>query len=278
MNSLPLPEGLRVFSFSSPAGSLSRSVNAYLLEGVSSVSPPVLVDSGFSAKGKGMGSRLSGRERRGGLLLLTHLHRDHAGGAAELSRRGFEVALHREETRLHADRVSGLAKVRYLEDEETVETPLGRLAALHTPGHAHGHLCYYWREEGVLFSGDLITAEPSSWVGPPDGDMGAYLSSLRRIAGLPLRLVLSGHGPPVENPAGAISAYLQRRLEREAEILKLLEGGPTQVPGLTLRLYRGRGLPAHRRAFAEKTVEAHLLKLCAEGIVRRLSDGKFALR
>ncbi|MFQ5915788.1 MAG: MBL fold metallo-hydrolase [Nitrospinota bacterium] len=276
---MSLPAGLGIFSFPSPGGSLSRSVNAYLLEG----SRPVVIDSGFSADaagGEAMGSHLtefSGPGEGGGLLLLTHLHRDHAGGAEELSQKGFEVCLHREETRLHADRISNLHAVRRIEDGETVETPLGRLIALHTPGHSHGHLCFHWPEEGILFSGDLITAEPSSWVGPPEGDMTAYLNSLRRVAELPLRLILSGHGAPVEHPAEAIGAYIERRLEREGEILRLLEKGAARIPDLTTRIYRGRGLSPRLQAFAEKTVEAHLIKLCQEGRVRRSGDDLFSL-
>ncbi len=262
-----------MFSFSSPPDSLSRSVNAYLLEG----DRPVVIDSGFSAEGRGMGSHFSGEGENGGLLLLTHLHRDHSGGAEALSRRGFEVCFHRGEMELYGGRLSALNKIRYIEEGDTLETPLGPLVALHAPGHSPGHVCFFWEEERILFSGDLVTAELSSWVGTPDGDMTVYLDSLRRIAGLPLRLILSGHGSPVENPAEAIEAYIQRRLEREGQILRLLEEGPARVPGLTVRLYRGRGLGPRLQAFAEKTVEAHLIKLCEEGRVTRAPDDTFAL-
>lgn len=267
----PLPRGLRISSFSGAKGSLSSSVNAYLLEG----ERPVLIDAGFSGKAGGMEGNLSAFGV--GTLLLTHLHRDHAGGAGALSRAGFGVRLHRAETLLYADRIDGLSGVRYLRDGESVESPLGPLVALHTPGHARGHLCFHWEGEGILFSGDLVTGEPSSWVGTPDGDMADYLASLRRIAGLPLRLLLSGHGPPVENPAEKIEAYIQRRLEREGDILRLLGNGEAAVPDLTCRIYHGRGLSPGLQGFAEKTVEAHLVKLYAEGRVKRLAEDVYAL-
>lgn len=267
----PLPRGLRIFSFSGAKGSLSSSVNAYLLEG----ERPVLIDAGFSGKDGGMEGNLSAFGV--GTLLLTHVHRDHAGGAGALSRAGFGVCLHRAETQLYADRIGGLSGVRHLRDGETVESPLGPLVALLTPGHARGHLCFHWEEEGILFSGDLVTGEPSSWVGTPDGDMADYLASLRRIAGLPLRLLLSGHGPPVENPAEKIEAYIQRRLEREGDILRLLGSGEAAVADLTRRIYHGRGLSPGLQGFAEKTVEAHLVKLYAEGRVKRSAEGAYAL-
>ncbi len=269
----PLPRGLRAFSFSGAKGSLSTSVNAYLLEG----ERPVLIDTGFSGEARGMGGKLPALEVAAGTLLLTHLHRDHAGGAGALSRAGLEVCLHRAETHLYADRIAGLSGVRYLRDGETVDSPLGPLVALHTPGHARGHLCFYLKREGVLFSGDLVTGEPSSWVGAPDGDMADYLASLRRIAGLPLRLLLSGHGPPVEDPAEKIEAYIQRRLEREGDILRLLGDGEVGIPDLTRRIYHGRGLSPGLQGFAEKTVEAHLVKLYAEGRVKRSAAGAYAL-
>jgi glyoxylase-like metal-dependent hydrolase (beta-lactamase superfamily II) len=107
--------------------------------------------------------------------------------------------------------------------------------------------------------------------------MATYLASLRRVAKLPLRLILSGHGPPVEHPAEAIEAYIERRLEREAEIVRLLGEGPALISDLAVQLYRGRGLPAQMQWFIERTVEAHLIKLCEEGRAHHLPEGEYSL-
>ncbi len=268
-----LPDGLRVLSFTSPSDSLSRSVNAYLIEGDS----PLLIDSGFEHAELNISGLLRDEALRDGRLLLTHLHRDHAGGVLAASACGFAVEFHPLEIDLYGDRVAGLGPVRHLEDGETLNLPFGRLTALHTPGHSPGHLCFHWEEEGILFSGDLITGEPSSWVGPPDGNMTEYLDSLRRVARLPVRLILSGHGKPVEKHPEAIQAYIQRRLDREAEVLGFLGGGPLGIPDLTQRLYRSRGLSPRMMGFAEKTVEAHLIKLIGEGRARRSGEGLYSL-
>ena len=268
-----LPDGLRVLSFTSPSDSLSRSVNAYLIEGDS----PLLIDSGFEHAELNISGLLRDEALRDGRLILTHLHRDHAGGVLAGSACGFEVVFHPLEVDLYGDRVADLRPVRHMKDGETLNLPFGRLIALHTPGHSPGHLCFHWEEEGILFSGDLITGEPSSWVGPPDGNMTEYLDSLRRVARLPVRLILSGHGKPVEKPLEAIETYIQRRLEREAEVLGFLGDGPLGIPDLTRRLYRGRGLSPRMMGFAEKTVEAHLIKLIDEGRARQSGEGLYSL-
>ncbi len=272
-NGPPLPKCLRTYCFTNPSGSLSRSVNAYSFQGAS----PLFIDSGFELENQNVSGPMRDEGLRDGCLLLTHLHRDHAGGAFAASKRGFEVVFHPSEMNLHGDRVTGLARIRHVEDGEVLDYHFGRLIAFHTPGHAMGHLCFYWEEEEILFSGDLITGEPSSWVGPPDGNMNAYLASLRKVACLPVRLILSGHGRPVENPSRAIEAYIQRRLEREAKVLTILKDGPIGIPDLTQRIYRDRGLPARIMEFAEKTVEAHLIKLIDEGRVRRFEKGLYLL-
>lgn len=268
-----LPKCLRIHLFTNPSGSLSRSVNAYSFQG----DLPFFIDSGYEPDERNISGLMRDESLRGGCLLLTHLHRDHAGGVFAASERSFEVVFHPSEMVLHEVRMAGLVRVRHVKDGDVLDFPFGHLTVIHTPGHSPGHLCLYWEEEEILFSGDLITGEPSSWVGPPDGNMISYLASLRKIACLPLRLILSGHGRPVEDPSRAIEAYIQRRLDREARVLSLLKGGPIGIPDLTQRIYRDRGLPNRIMEFAEKTVEAHLIKLIDEGRVRRLEEGLYSL-
>jgi glyoxylase-like metal-dependent hydrolase (beta-lactamase superfamily II) len=76
---------------------------------------------------------------------------------------------------------------RCLADGESVEGPDWRLTALHTPGHMGGHLCLEW--EDVLFTGDHVMGWAPSLVSPPDGDMGAYMASLDRLAAAALAAV-----------------------------------------------------------------------------------------
>ena len=56
------------------------------------------------------------------------------------------------------------------------------LRGVHTPGHASNHLCYLLEEEKTLFTGDHVMQASTVVINPPDGDMAAYIASLRDAA------------------------------------------------------------------------------------------------
>jgi hydroxyacylglutathione hydrolase len=84
----------------------------------------------------------------------------------------------------------------YIADGQKIHIGHAVLAAMHTPGHAEGHLVFYSSEHGVLFAGDLIMAGAVGRYDLPDGDVEKLKHSLHRVMQLPdATRVLSGHGP-----------------------------------------------------------------------------------
>src|SRR5690606_21411309 len=82
---------------------------------------------------------------------LTHHHGDHVGGARHLSERlGVPVAAHPAT----AERLAGRVRIdQLLADGDTLPLagdPPRRLRAVHTPGHAPGHLCFLEEHSGAL--------------------------------------------------------------------------------------------------------------------------------
>ncbi len=150
---------------------------------------------------------------------------------------------------------------------------LGRAA--HS-GPRADHLCFFLRERGILFAGDNVVGQGSSWVGPPDGDMAQYLESLRGLRELPARIVAPGHGPALDEPRARIQALIDRRLAREADITGLLARGPATVPELTEALYGGQ-VPDDVMEMARRTVLGHLVKLERERRARPAEDGRWVL-
>jgi len=205
-------------------------------------------------------------------LLLTHGHPDHAGGAAALAERlGVPVYL---APNADPSVLGSLPDVRELGDRDTFDTPSGAVRAVATPGHARDHFCFWLEAEGVLFCGDTVLGVGTSLVARPEGDMAAYLQSLRRIRALHPRLIAPGHGPPVGDPLAKIDEYLEHRRTREQALMQALEGGPVSLDELVDSVYGPQ--PSEIRRLALLSAEAQLHKLMDEGMVT-MHRGAYAL-
>jgi glyoxylase-like metal-dependent hydrolase (beta-lactamase superfamily II) len=207
-------------------------------------------------------------------VVATHHHDDHVGGAGFLGRAlGRPVFAHPLTWPRLRDR-DGL-DWRSLDDGASIvlEGPRPtKWSALHTPGHAPGHVCLYDAESGTLIAGDMV-ANGSTIVIPPDdgGDMAVYLDQLRRLATLGARTMLPAHGEPIDDPAAILSYYIAHRLTREAKVLaqyRALEailGRPPTVAELLPRAYDDVSLLA--LPLAKMSLVAHLEKLRREGVI-----------
>ena len=206
-------------------------------------------------------------------IFCTHTHPDHSPGAAALKERtGAEVLAFESRDGLEVDTSIG--------DGFQIEATEFRLRAVHTPGHASNHLCYLLEEERLLFSGDHIMQGSTVVIAPPDGDMGAYLDSLRLVRELRLRSIAPGHGFLVDEPNELIDQYLTHRLEREAQVLTALTDGDRTAEQIVSRLYPE--LIDELLPRAKQTIHAHLRKLAADGSLYAKdvgdSDGEWFLQ
>ncbi|THD85837.1 MBL fold metallo-hydrolase [Aliigemmobacter aestuarii] len=166
---------------------------------------------------------------------------------------------------------------RSLADGETVAAGGVRIEALHTPGHFAGHLCLAWGDR--LFSGDHVMGWASSLVSPPDGDMGAFMRSLDRLATRGWRRFYPAHGAPVDDPAARIAELIRHRRAREAALLTALAKGPATVEALATQVYADT--PAPLMPAARRNALAHLIDLWERNLVQadpELSlDARFSL-
>src|SRR5690606_6288672 len=96
------------------------------------------------------------------------------------------------------------------------------LRVLHTPGHASNHLCYLLESERILFTGDHIMQGSTVVIGPPDGDMQAYLDSLQALLREDIDYLAPAHGFLMDQPQAVINGLVAHRLRREAIIIKVL--------------------------------------------------------
>lgn len=208
-------------------------------------------------------------------VLLTHHHQDHIGAAAVLQDR-FQIPV-----MAHALTQHRLTQQAYpLTLDHTIEngdtwvlsdehSPL-QLEALHTPGHAPGHLCFIENQHKLGFVGDMIAGIGSIVIQhpahstDPDGHMQSYLESLQKLVDLDLKRAFPAHGPMVTTPTKTFEDYIHHRLQREAHIEHALLQGSPQGEGLTLAELRTAVYPdldISLISFAEDSLRAHLVKM-----------------
>jgi endoribonuclease LACTB2 len=219
----------------------------------------------------------------------------------------------------------GAVALQPLADGDAFTVPGATLRVLHTPGHTTDSVSLHLTttehggaRETALFVGDCVLGTGSCVF----TDLTAYLASLRRLEALDPPRLYCGHGPVVGalppaaavpttavgsvgggglmEPArpdttvtgtGKLRSYIQHRLDREAQVLRVLQqqyqqaaahsGGGSSPAGLTAadianQLYASEGVAPGLLRSAAAVVTLHLHKLYAEGRVARLaadSDG-----
>lgn len=198
-------------------------------------------------------------------VVLTHAHPDHMGGLEKVVER-FRPDSVKKKAWPEWDRG---ASFEVIEDGAELRVEGATLRAIHTPGHARDHLCYYLVEEKAVFTGDVVLGAGTTVI-PRDGDLGDYLASLRRLLELDLDVIYPAHGPAIRDPYGKINEYLAHRALREQQILEGLAAGLRAVSDLVRRIYVD--VPEWLYAAAGVSVEAHLRKLEKEGTVARVGE------
>ncbi len=156
------------------------------------------------------------------LLVLTHRHIDHVGGAAAIVRKfGCEAAAHSKDAGalIEGDQVStGAAmfggevaplKVRKLDEGDNI----AGFEVLHTPGHTSGSMCLYHAESKSLVSGDTVFRDGVGRWDLPTGDGKALAESVERLAKLDVEGLYPGHGDVAERGGGRHIANDLRYLE-----------------------------------------------------------------
>ena len=210
-------------------------------------------------------------------ILVTHTHPDHSPGAAALRQQTGAKLLGRPSAHARGQDTTFVPD-RELADGERIELgPDMTLRVIHTPGHASNHLCYLLEPQQVLFTGDHIIQGSTVVIDPPDGDMSAYLASLRRLLTEDLAALAPGHGTIIAHPHEALSALIAHRLSRESRVYAALstQEEPAALDALLERAYDD--VPETLHALAARSLLAHLLKLEADGRARRRADRWVAL-
>jgi glyoxylase-like metal-dependent hydrolase (beta-lactamase superfamily II) len=131
------------------------------------------------------------------------------------------------------------------------------------PGHSPDHVVFTLGD--VVFCGDLVLGEGSTFVPPDGGSLIAYLESLERLRDLDPALLCPGHGPWITDPRAKVTEYIEHKLDRERKLVAALDAGERSKDRLLDAAWDD--VPPELRGAAAIVMEAHLQKLDAEGLL-----------
>jgi len=209
-------------------------------------------------------------------ILVTHCHSDHSPLAQWLHEHSgaptFAIGPHVNSVADDSDSERDEAIDREFvpttavrDGDVIADTSEFTLAAVSTPGHTSNHMCIALAQESALFSGDHVMGWSTTVVSPPDGDMRAYMESLRKLQRRNDQVLWPTHGGPITKPQEYLAQYLQHRLDREAQILQCLTDKVKTVPEIVTNLYADVRVELHKAA--GRSVLSHLMKLIGDGRV-----------
>ena len=252
--------------------------NAFLVFGSESA---VLIDAGWESEDDHRARAAYVREINAppiSEIIVTHRHPDHAGGALHMHRdAGAPIACHPDDREaIEQERLHGEATVaREMRDGDKRDLGGISLEVVFTPGHTAGCIALFSPERKALFTSDTVMAVSTTSIAPQDGDLAAYMSTLRLLQDIDARIMYAGHGGPVKDPPRRLEALIRHREERERAILDALRDGPLTPAELRVRIYKG--LPEARERLAERQLVTTLVKLIADGAAAEEGD-RYALR
>ncbi len=201
-------------------------------------------------------------------IFATHTHLDHSPGCALLKARTGATVHGRIASHPEWQDESFVPDVLLAGGERFALDEGVTLVAVHTPGHASNHLCYRLVEEKTLFTGDHVMQLSTVVINPPDGDMAAYLASLRALEAEDLDWLAPGHGFLMGSPRQAFARIVAHRLAREAKVqaaLRALGQSADRVDETALLARVYDDVPERLHPVALRSLRAHLIKLRTQG-------------
>jgi glyoxylase-like metal-dependent hydrolase (beta-lactamase superfamily II) len=206
-------------------------------------------------------------------IFVTHGHMDHSPAAKPLAKAtgakiyacGEPVIPSESEVRMEAGDDLTFAPDIEINDGDRFAGKGWTIEAVFTPGHTSHHMAYALVEENALFPGDHIMGWSTTVISPPDGNMAAYMASLKKVRDRNYDTLWPTHGPPVREVRPFVQAYIDHRINRENQILAQLADGNLTIKSMVPVMYADVDKKLHPAAC--HSVLAHMMALVEDGRV-----------
>jgi glyoxylase-like metal-dependent hydrolase (beta-lactamase superfamily II) len=146
---------------------------------------------------------------------------------------------------------------------------------LPAPGHTRGQVCFFFRKEGILLSGDHVLPHITPNLSPdlyaPEfRPLYSYLDSLRKFKELQVIRVYPAHGEPFTDLKGRIEEIEEHHCERKNLIFTSVKGVSKTAFQVSQDIF-GNNLPEFDQFLAVNETYSHLIELKEEGVIKQKS-------
>jgi len=212
-------------------------------------------------------------------ILITHTHMDHSPAAKPLKEfwnaRTYGYGPHGAGKKEQGVQVEEGGDMAFVPDVpvrhgDIIEGDGWTVECVYTPGHTSNHICFALKEEKALFTGDHVMGWSTSVISPPDGDMTQYMASLELLLQRDDEIYWPTHGTCIKDVKSFVQAFIDHRLDREAQIIACLKDGYDKITDMVPVMYTE--VNQNLYGAAARSVLAAMQRLIATGQVN-CADG-----
>ena len=130
----------------------------------------------------------------------------------------------------------------YLQNNESLEFGDWKFEVIFTPGHAAGHVCFFFRKESFLLAGDHILPYIAPILSPDIFDdnfrpLATYLDSLNDIEKLPVATIYPGHGNAFIDLKERLEDIREHHKKRKRMVLDHLNAEPKTTYAISNEMF-----------------------------------------